>query len=486
MELSKLLDDGASPSVETVTDQLAQKESSRSIRKKLIKLFTANDDSINSSTTVVGTSRVKLILICLFLSLHVLNLCTTLTSHTAFSRYISHPFPATVKPLTETPDSSIIAPMFINQQSPSLDTISPALEKILAHLSGSGSDITLVTVYIAPLIEIDVLPSLIHPPLLPAPSSFPSAPSSSLMFLDEFMSSWTAFVGDPVMSKWIVLALVMSVLLNAYLLKGIATGSLDERRRFEDQEARVRAAVELSGNSLAPAERAARILLASTAGGSIGLDQYSPQERQQLLSACKPRRWSISERSERGQRQIRRPTHTRFHSHAGARELLSEGPTCPEPEQDQSEGQSSPVVPALKQPSSANSTSHEDGELTSRIFTPSASDGVREAPYSQPAAVTPTLKAFGAAGEKPMIFTPGLNPLNIPSHPSPPAPEYDRLPNRAVEECEAMLRKDLATKLTDEEVVELVQKGKLAAYALEKSLKDFTRAVRIRRALICK
>jgi hydroxymethylglutaryl-CoA reductase (NADPH) len=39
--------------------------------------------------------------------------------------------------------------------------------------------------------------------------------------------------------------------------------------------------------------------------------------------------------------------------------------------------------------------------------------------------------------------------------------------------------------LSDEEVIMLAQKGKIAAYALEKVLRDFDRAVKVRRALIC-
>jgi hydroxymethylglutaryl-CoA reductase (NADPH) len=42
--------------------------------------------------------------------------------------------------------------------------------------------------------------------------------------LENFMSNWTRLVGDPVLSKWIVLVLAVSVALNGYLLKGIAAG----------------------------------------------------------------------------------------------------------------------------------------------------------------------------------------------------------------------------------------------------------------------
>ena len=39
------------------------------------------------------------------------------------------------------------------------------------------------------------------------------------------MSNWTNLVGDPVLSKWIVVMLSLSVALNGYLLKGIAAGT---------------------------------------------------------------------------------------------------------------------------------------------------------------------------------------------------------------------------------------------------------------------
>ena len=38
------------------------------------------------------------------------------------------------------------------------------------------------------------------------------------------MSSWTKLVGDPILSKWIVVMLALSISLNGYLLKGLAAG----------------------------------------------------------------------------------------------------------------------------------------------------------------------------------------------------------------------------------------------------------------------
>ncbi|RKP08644.1 hydroxymethylglutaryl-coenzyme A reductase-domain-containing protein [Thamnocephalis sphaerospora] len=54
---------------------------------------------------------------------------------------------------------------------------------------------------------------------------------------------------------------------------------------------------------------------------------------------------------------------------------------------------------------------------------------------------------------------------------------------RALDECVELLASDPAA-LTDEEVIHLVQSGKLPGYALEKRLGDFVRAVKIRRAVV--
>lgn len=45
------------------------------------------------------------------------------------------------------------------------------------------------------------------------------------------MSTWTRLVGDPVLSKWIVVFLAISISLNGYLLKGIAAGLVLPRLR---------------------------------------------------------------------------------------------------------------------------------------------------------------------------------------------------------------------------------------------------------------
>jgi hydroxymethylglutaryl-CoA reductase (NADPH) len=139
-------------------------------------------------------------------------------------------------------------------------------------------------------------------------------------------------------------------------------------------------------------------------------------------------------------------------------------------------------------------------------------------PTCQQTSITPTLKGFGAAGDKPVISLSLIDELGrtkdggiTPSEPvsgsttatntesnvcdspllvdEPTERVVMVLPNRSLEETLDIFNSSDPhlgpSHLTDEEIVVLVQQGKVAAYALEKVLKDFTRAVRIRRALIC-
>lgn len=56
--------------------------------------------------------------------------------------------------------------------------------------------------------------------------------------------------------------------------------------------------------------------------------------------------------------------------------------------------------------------------------------------------------------------------------------------NRSYPELEKMVIEKRAHEMTDEEVVAMSMRGKIPGYALEKTLKDFTRAVKIRRTII--
>lgn len=109
-----------------------------------------------------------------------------------------------------------------------VDITTPGIRTILTSLAQSeapstGQDTDLFVKISAP-IYVRVVP----PPSLTASTS--STPASD--FLENFMSSWTRLVGDPVLSKWIVIVLAMSVTLNGYLLKGIALGLTGKGKVF--------------------------------------------------------------------------------------------------------------------------------------------------------------------------------------------------------------------------------------------------------------
>ncbi|KAG9311752.1 hydroxymethylglutaryl-coenzyme A reductase-domain-containing protein [Chiua virens] len=122
-------------------------------------------------------ARLKLLLLVSFLTLHILNFTTTI-------------------------------------ESPKVDITSPAIAGVLDT--------------IAPPLHISVIP--------PGPAR-PRALFRSSELIENFMSGWTSFVGDPVISKWIVLVLAASVLLNGYLLRGIAEGAI---RGLQPQSVRFR------------------------------------------------------------------------------------------------------------------------------------------------------------------------------------------------------------------------------------------------------
>ncbi|KAI0876888.1 3-hydroxy-3-methylglutaryl-coenzyme A reductase [Hypoxylon argillaceum] len=73
-------------------------------------------------------------------------------------------------------------------------------------------------------------------------------------------------------------------------------------------------------------------------------------------------------------------------------------------------------------------------------------------------------------------------PAPVPMEPpsSPPSPDVMRSP----EELDVLLKEKRIYDMSDSEVVALSLKGKIPGYALEKSLRDCTRAVKIRRSII--
>ncbi|KAH7926257.1 hypothetical protein BV22DRAFT_1119007 [Leucogyrophana mollusca] len=159
-------------------------------------------------------ARLKLLLIASFLTLHILNLSTTLTPST-ISRYQTQSSIESLNALSDYPAGAR-----------KVDITSPAIAKVLASLVAVDQTIdaesnttsnTELLVKVSPPVYIRVVP--------PGPQR-PRALFQSSEMIENFMSTWTRLVGDPVLSKWIVLVLAVSVVLNGYLLKGIAEGAM--------------------------------------------------------------------------------------------------------------------------------------------------------------------------------------------------------------------------------------------------------------------
>ncbi|KAG7091853.1 hypothetical protein E1B28_008255 [Marasmius oreades] len=140
-------------------------------------------------------ARLKLLLIAAFLILHILNLCA---------------------PLTPQRHSSQNAALHIRK----VDVTSPAIRHALDALATTEEDT---------FDDHDLLVK-VHPPVhvhvLPPQSILIAAAGeeTSGNFWDNFMTNWSKLVGDPFMSKSIVVLLALSISLNGYLLKGIAAG----------------------------------------------------------------------------------------------------------------------------------------------------------------------------------------------------------------------------------------------------------------------
>ncbi|WWC87381.1 hydroxymethylglutaryl-CoA reductase (NADPH) [Kwoniella dendrophila CBS 6074] len=314
------------------------------------KSFASKEDDGQPKNPMV---RLKLLLIVSFLTLHILNLCTTLTETTALKRHSTHSVPKT-------------SPRAI------IDPRSPALSPMLQALYENQPAETDMAVQIIPATNI-VMSSDDYTP-------------SRLATIDQFMSEWTQLVGDPVLSKWIVVTLGISVLLNGYLIKGIASNSMGGK---------------------GPVAAAAQILV-----GVFESAEKSDRERKAASKSATPR--------------------------------------------------------GKVSGNHVNTLANKDGEKTPKG----------------------DAKANGQLGQ---VMVPESPKVPIISEPSPPLPKSDsstslrsmNFGRRSLEECIDIYAGGVGSNnLSDEEIILLVEKGKIAPYALEKVLKNLERAVRVRRAVI--
>ena len=319
--------------------------------------------------------RLKLFLIISFVTLHILNLCTTLTEQTVLKRHSSHSIP---------------------RYTPRIDTHSLSLSLVLEKL------------YAAQPLETDMAVQIVAPTHIVMSSE--GYTPSGMASIDHFMSEWSQLVGDPVLSKWIVVALSISVLLNGYLLKGIASNSISGK-----------------GPVAAAAQALAGVF-----------EMQKPNER-------KRRRWSggdqIAEYRQERMRDAR---------------LAIRGRSITAREPVQTDLPSKPILhpaPASEGDRTPRSEERTNGDALGHVVVP----------------------------ESPVV--PILSKPNI----SRSATDSDGVTfgRRPLEECVDIYAGGVgANNLSDEEVILLVEKGKIAPYALEKALKNLERAVRVRRAVI--
>lgn len=300
-------------------------------------------------------ARLKLLLIIAFLSLHVLNLCTTLTPATALKRhtYFSH---------IQRPAQQ---PQRVDLSSP---IIAAALNQIVTDAGGEA-----LLVRAGPPVHVKVIAPLASKKLNVS-GRLESKDISEGRF-DSFMSEWSTLVGDPILSKWIVLALAVSVFLNGYLLKGITSGA--------------------AGHGF----KAPGVV---TFAGSV--DYAAPESK----------------------------------------------------EEEKEEPKTGPIV--------NGGALHVDTGLAN-AGPPVAAPSPQPEPQPLP---IPTV------AEEVVVNT----PLGTPSGDKP------SIGRREYDEVVKVFETDGPSALSDEEIVLLGQRGKIAPYALEKVLGDFERAVKIRRALI--
>jgi len=113
-----------------------------------------------------------------------------------------------------------------------VDITSPSIQHSLSHLAALHDGSELIVRVSAP-VHVRMVPIVPH---LHKESKIKGHDADDM--IDNFMSSWTRLVGDPILSKWIVLLLGVSVALNGYLLKGISTGTGSTRTVQQAQSVR--------------------------------------------------------------------------------------------------------------------------------------------------------------------------------------------------------------------------------------------------------
>lgn len=402
-------------------------------------------------------ARLKLLLITAFLTLHSFNLVSTLTTQSAITRHQSIEEPNLFDALSQS--STIFAPCANSA------ALSPVLADIAGkHRHGSHVVVRIVNPIIFVLIdsapEADAERSSFANAALNASggagSSVRTSSSSSnvansvrtsagrrgsgsLAVFDSFMTGWSIIVGDPVISKWMSLALAISIFLNAHLLKGIASGS---------------AAVTEGNAATAAAFAAARML-----GAHFDRENARRDLPPMAKSSAKPPLAPLHLRDLT-------PYHHQLVPQA-RKAQLGKLPASSEGLGSQTNSDDS---------ASTTSNGHAAAPIPAVAISRDAGNAVRQLKRSD---ISASAHGEGASG---------MSDDRRSAMQSQPTSHIGRDGRGDVRPFEQLL--DIYAgdggvfMLNDEEIITLAQKGKIAPQALEKILQDPARAVRVRRALV--
>lgn len=437
-DLSRFLDDPAAladAEAPASDDGTEGPTSTLTLRERLVKLVTGRAPG-QKDTSGSPAARLKVAIIAAFLVLHSLNLVTTLTAKTALGRHIDH--------------------SASTGHVPQIDTSNPVLTSTLLQLVAAHEPGTELLVHVVPALHFRAV-DLTLPPVAAASAASQvsdamptlSSASGSFASIDDFLSRWTRLVGDPIVSKWIVIALAMSLFLNGYLLKGIASGS------------------DSFGHGSA-AEVAARILLASTGTDVNEDDDEAAKARLRrsfsLLREELQNEWTQKDAAVMQREYARHERKAEQAAHQAVPSVIKVTAAKKERRGSNSSDDSSPPgSPILIR---TRSSSRKNGGAT--LAAPRAGNG--HASAESQALITPP--------QRELKLSPSTVAL-VPAEGIPDAP-------RDFETCVKLFDGgNGAMLLNDEEIILLAQKNKIAAYALEKLLNDHVRAVAIRRALVC-
>ncbi|EST05300.1 Hydroxymethylglutaryl-CoA reductase, class I/II [Kalmanozyma brasiliensis GHG001] len=423
---------------------------SRPLWKKVLQAVVGSAPFEKRRKSESPLGRLKLLLITSFLVLHSFNLISTLTRQSAITRHHATYEPSPYQIVAEqspifTP-SKVVAPLLAQLQRTlpaDVDLVARISEPVILVLLETNEAVssTRSTLANAALNASGVYAQITSSGVRPVPVG---RGSSSLAVLDSLMSGWTVIVGDPVISKWMSLALGISIFLNAYLLKGIATGN---------------AALSEGNAAGAAAYAAARFIGAHLDSEARAIEEHGERKR---------RRWSV--RGENGKPNVQAPV--RGKSADGISEYHNR----------------LAQMSAAKAAAPLSKLANESDKVASKDA-PAKDAGVNAVPADaiQPDAleaikkpdVAPSSDGDGAA------TTPNQRGQNVRLQEATFVGPDGKEVVRPLEELIEIYAGGAGVFfLSDEEVIALSQNGKIAAYALEKVLQDNERAVRVRRALV--